>query len=768
MAALYACTKCHQRFSFEALSQGQQLCKECRIAHPIVKCTYCRTEFQQESKTNTICKKCAQNVKLYGTPKPCQYCNVIAAFIGNKCQRCTNSEKKYGPPLSCEQCKQQCAFDRKDDRKKVDGKLLCWLCTLSYKRVLQKTKEQRKHLSSSSRMSLQEKEQFSRLSSGSHYNSQKTLSTSSIQNEIPKKKPKFEAISANGDSVPSSPEMLCPPTQSAPSVLVQWAASQQSPGAHHYPVSQGTDVLNFSPDLALDSPGTDHFVIIAQLKEEVATLKKMLHQKDQMILEKEKKITELKADLQYQESQMRAKMNQMEKTHKEVMEQLQDRGIKLPRQLGRGPSSFIPVEEILQEGTERAQRQLFIEAFVSTGRVDNITMVMGLHPEYLASFWKTQYLLLHLDGPLPYHKRHYIAIMAAARHQCSYLVGFHVAEFLKVGGNPGWLQGLHCAPQKLRNLNEINKILAHRPWLITKEHIEALLKTGENSWSLAELIQALVLLTHYHSLASFVFGCGINLETDQDGGHAFQPPSPRSCDSSPASEDGGRDAMQEVEVLMARMKLLQECQLEEEGVTQEEMETRFELEKTESLLVAPSVDIAEHTLPPNVLCFVEDPEFGYKDFTRKGEQAPPTFRAQDYSWEDHGYSLINRLYPDMGQLLDEKFQVVYNLTYNTIAMHSGVDTTMLRRAIWNYVHCVFGIRYDDYDYGEVNQLLERSLKVYIKTVACYPERATKRMYTHFWRRFQHSEKVHVNLLLLEARMQAALLYALRAITRYMT
>lgn len=63
---------------------------------------------------------------------------------------------------------------------------------------------------------------------------------------------------------------------------------------------------------------------------------------------------------------------------------------------------------------ERAQQQLFIEAFVSTGRVDNITMVMGLHPEYLASFWKTQYLLLHLDGPLPYHKRHYIAIMVSA------------------------------------------------------------------------------------------------------------------------------------------------------------------------------------------------------------------------------------------------------------------------------------------------------------------------------------------------------------------
>lgn len=49
--------------------------------------------------------------------------------------------------------------------------------------------------------------------------------------------------------------------------------------------------------------------------------------------------------------------------------------------------------------------------------------------------------------------------------------------------------------------------------------------------------------------------------------------------------------------------------------------------------------------------------------------------------------------------------------------------------------------YDDYDYGEVNQLLERNLKVYIKTVACYPEKTTKRMYTQFWRHFKHSEKV---------------------------
>ena len=32
--------------------------------------------------------------------------------------------------------------------------------------------------------------------------------------------------------------------------------------------------------------------------------------------------------------------------------------------------------------------------------------------------------------------------------------------------------GIQYAPKKIQNLNEINKILAHQPWLLTKEHIE--------------------------------------------------------------------------------------------------------------------------------------------------------------------------------------------------------------------------------------------------------------------------------------------------------
>lgn len=50
----------------------------------------------------------------------------------------------------------------------------------------------------------------------------------------------------------------------------------------------------------------------------------------------------------------------------------------------------------------------------------------------------------------------------------------------------------------------------------------------------------------------------------------------------------GFEAARDVEALMERMRQLQENLLRDEGASQEEMESRFELEKSESLLVTPS------------------------------------------------------------------------------------------------------------------------------------------------------------------------------------
>jgi len=59
-------------------------------------------------------------------------------------------------------------------------------------------------------------------------------------------------------------------------------------------------------------------------------------------------------------------------------------------------------------------QMLFIDAFIQNNRLDHVTQVMGYHPDYLDCFLRTQQFLLRGDGPLPYHYRHYIAVLVSS------------------------------------------------------------------------------------------------------------------------------------------------------------------------------------------------------------------------------------------------------------------------------------------------------------------------------------------------------------------
>lgn len=447
----------------------------------------------------------------------------------------------------------------------------------------------------------------------------------------------------------------------------------------------------------------------------------------------------------------------------------------------------------VHEGTTMGQipqntQTLFADTFLQTNRLDHVSQVMGYHPTYLDHFIKTQNFILRGDGPLPYEYRHYIAIMAAGRHQCSYLISLQKQEFILQGGDQNWLKGLSFIPQKLRNLYEINKILAHRPWLLNKGHIEKLTKCGKDSWSLGELVHAIVILAHFHSLCSFVFSCGVNQEVDQEGAYRYFSEKMKEAEAECSAVEGyPRNVLRhskpetsnayasppsptiEPEVaivdLMQRMKKLSE---QTQECTPVELAKRFENIETQSAEIG-FVGAEPHDTPADITCFVDEPNFNYQDFAKRADQKNiNTFRVQDYSWDDHGFSTVNRLYNDVGNLLDDKFKTAYNLTYYTMGGRTDVDTSRFRRAIWNYLQCLLGIRHDDYDYGEINALLERSLKAFIKSACCYPERVTKKDYDRVLREFKHSEKVHVNLMVLEARMQGELLYSMRTINQYMT
>ncbi|XP_067945667.1 sestrin-1-like isoform X2 [Watersipora subatra] len=429
-------------------------------------------------------------------------------------------------------------------------------------------------------------------------------------------------------------------------------------------------------------------------------------------------------------------------------------------------AQVVPVSSQHQE-----TKALFIEAYRQNNRLDHLTQIMGFHPQYLACFLRTQNKLLRADGPLPYSHRHYIAIIAAARHQCTYLVHLHTAEFLQADGDRTWLDRLENVPVKLRKLQEINRLLAHRPWMVTSDTIKRLCH-GSNSWSLSELTHAIVLLAHFHSLCSAIFGCGINFELDDSAGRLLHSDEESSSDGEADSLNCEQAA---VDSLLLRLRTLKD---EAEEYSEEEGKRRFETIESQANEYSATAEtgkagsaggsprVPDRCLRSSMNHLVEKTDFVYADFN-KFKESTPTFRASDYNWESNGYSMANRLYPDMGDLLDEKFRTAQQLTYFTIGeKYTNVNTQDFRTGIWNYIHCIMGIRHDDYDYGRVNSLLDMGFKSFIKLMTCYPERVSKKHFEGIMKGFTYSEKIHVSIILLEARMQSELLYALRAVTQY--
>ena len=67
------------------------------------------------------------------------------------------------------------------------------------------------------------------------------------------------------------------------------------------------------------------------------------------------------------------------------------------------------------------------------------------------------------------------------------------------------------------------------------------LTKGADTWSLSEVMQALIIITHFNSLCSFIFGCGIAPEVDQ-GGSTLRPT------SSSEEEDYSSDSSQNGEL----------------------------------------------------------------------------------------------------------------------------------------------------------------------------------------------------------------------------
>jgi len=314
-AALFACNKCFTRHPFSELSTSEQLCKKCRTNYPMANCSYCRAEFPEKpGSSTTTCKKCSLNVKTYGQPTACEYCKMMAAFIGKKCQRCANYARKCGLPRNCQQCQQQCAFTHVDDRKnKVSGKLLCWLCTMAYKRAGDRAPHPAGHVRQEGRS---ENKHESRRNREPDW----VKSTSESDRED-RKQEEYKSLARHGSDSDSS--------SSAKKLRLDKSANGLTRVDSYLELSQSSSARLVSDLLSTDG----NIVALTQLKEKVEALKKQVAIKDSHLLEKDRKITELKAEFFEKEKVLLTKLSKSQKEGQESIEQLMIKNRDYARQI---------------------------------------------------------------------------------------------------------------------------------------------------------------------------------------------------------------------------------------------------------------------------------------------------------------------------------------------------------------------------------------------------------------------------------------------------
>ena len=448
--------------------------------------------------------------------------------------------------------------------------------------------------------------------------------------------------------------------------------------------------------------------------------------------------------------------------------------------------------------------------------------IMSSHPKYMEMELKSFDMIFKNDGPLPIIWRQYIAIMAASRYNCDYLVYLHRRQFLLSGGDPTWLLGLHNVPKKLQRLLNINAILAHQPWLINTDDVAHLVEEGSSTFSIPELLLCLCIMSSVHAQAGFILGMGILLEQEDviDGNDILDWGNIKK--SNDKSDNTATSNAQKMGNIKKKNETIDESLISSNNNANNKnisrvssgedmrLSPRFSNSpprpKTKKTIDTGNVDDNEDFDDAEILnrlgedieelienddrkdedvfekvegaihikqekqgfarlsVYCGDDGLDYEDFDQKKQ---PFLQSQEFSWGEQCHAFLGRYFPDLADHLDEQFEYIYEMTYNTFGdKKTDKKTGAFRRAVWYYTHRLLGIRNDDYEYKEVNLVLTRPIKQYLKTACCYPETVTVDDFVRFSSSLSVGEKCHINLLLLEARKQAALMYGIRAVVAF--
>lgn len=447
---------------------------------------------------------------------------------------------------------------------------------------------------------------------------------------------------------------------------------------------------------------------------------------------------------------------------KEYNKEFQERNVNVPHYSDCITYFFAPESELSIYTESEAVREIFEEQFVATGRVSHVTRIMACHPELQEKFLTGLQCLLGNNEmtSLTTNVKHFLGLMGAARWKNAYLLK-QQERFLSENGGADYLNGFTQLPKKLAMLLEFNAKMAEAPWKLC-EHDFSVLVSGEDAWTVSEMVQIIVILSTFRGLAGFIFATGLNEELDYS-----HVPVKLTNSQNKSIVDNNRTMLDKMRLKLHSSSSRSQSPLEE-GINNKKPS------ETENLALfqqAAHVEIVQPNIAVNYSNWstAMEKKYGthyniqYSDFNFKDSKP---LSIQEYNWSTHGYNEVaNYFSREMADILEDTFAFTLSFTYSSFCTEKSVDTTPFRIAVWNYTHRLLGIFHDDYDYELVNVWLLVPTKQFIKKMVCCPSTITDADVLKLGFILPH-EKIHLAFIIMEARREAELICCLRLVTKF--
>jgi len=402
---------------------------------------------------------------------------------------------------------------------------------------------------------------------------------------------------------------------------------------------------------------------------------------------------------------------------------------------------------------------------ISKLETEDVLSRLGDFPNYSVLFREAHAAIFSETGPLPVSTRHYIAFLGARVAGCTILATLEQSLFLASGGNQQWLaqesQGKESslAPNsKLRKLEQINVLLCKTPRLLSSDHIKSL-TDGDESFSITEAVQALVVLIHTHGLATFLMAAANQQTKPSNGVSGLQKITERKSieflDIFDRSLD--RKIWKHVQKELKRKRSFSEGEISKNYCSKVGQHPHHPLGPGHKRQVSQLSSSSQNVVKPTLTRYNTDIE-------KCKKQLHGDIRIQDYCWDEHGYSVLSTFYHDLAVILDEKFRKAKYFINET-----DDKTSKLTTAIWYYVQSIFGVHHDDYNYKQIDQILDQSSKEFLLAVCNQTTSASPT--THQQNVFSilpNIDKLQMSIVLMEARFLSEMLFATQCVMKYMS